>query len=149
MPLTVINIVLPVVMESQLESTLDILCILESYAKLMQEDVGFAYHGGLLILAVHHNTFDLRRDAGVLLRPSLPFPSWGILLLSCWGSGGLGGGKGIGWPSLFPLNRLIDRRATPGTGRIFQHVRSVCQPLRRGLSLVIHYLPRRTGKRIP
>nr|YP_009320219.1 orf111 [Sinapis arvensis]AJR33086.1 orf111 [Sinapis arvensis] len=111
MPLTVIDIVLPVVMESQLESTLDILCILESYAKLMQEVVGFAYHGGLLILAGRHNPFDLRRDAGVLLRPSLPFPSWliqVILLLSCWGSGGLGGGKGIGWPSLFPLNRLID-----------------------------------------
>ncbi|YP_004927506.1 orf113a (mitochondrion) [Brassica oleracea] len=76
MPLTVIDIVLPVVMESQLESTLDILCILESYAKLMQEVVGFAYHGGLLILAGRHNPFDLRRDAGVLLRPSLPFPSW-------------------------------------------------------------------------
>lgn len=104
MPLTAIDIVLPVVMESQPESTLDILWIFESYPTLMQEDVGLPYHGRLQILAGVRDSLYLGRDAGVLLRPSLPFPS------------------------LLPLNWLIDRRARPGIGRIFQ-IRGVRQPL--------------------
>jgi hypothetical protein len=93
---TVIDIVLPVVMESQLESTLDILWIFESYPTLMQENVGFPYHGRLQILTGVCDSLYLGRDAGVLLCPSLPFPTFTkwliqvILLLSCWGSRGLG-----------------------------------------------------------
>nr|P93277.1 RecName: Full=Uncharacterized mitochondrial protein AtMg00050; AltName: Full=ORF131 [Arabidopsis thaliana]CAA69781.1 unnamed protein product [Arabidopsis thaliana] len=96
MPLTVIYIVLPVVMESQLESTLDILWIPESYSTLMQENMGFPYHGRLQILAGARDSLYLGRDAVVLLCPSLPFPTFTkwliqvILLLSYWGSGGFG-----------------------------------------------------------
>src|SRR3954463_3720066 len=68
---TLMDVVLPVVIQSRLECTLHILRILESDPLLLQENVGFVYHGRFFFFAGLRDSLNSAIYAGVLSCPRL------------------------------------------------------------------------------